>query len=71
MIYSIAILSLLLGAGFAAPVLENAWETQLLKRGQSTASVPATLTEGIEWLVPISIANKTYNVQLDTGSADL
>jgi aspergillopepsin I len=72
MVYHFFILSLLAGIGSAVPINDDSSpESGLLRRGQSTASVAATLTQGIEWLVPIQVANKTYNVQLDTGSADL
>jgi hypothetical protein len=68
----IFILSLLTGLGLAAPVDERSLRGPgLLKRGTSTTSVVTTLAQGIEWLIPIQIANKTFNVQLDTGSADL
>jgi hypothetical protein len=73
MISHILVASLLAGAGLAAPANNDAAAAQavLSAGGKLTTSVQTNLTEGVEWLVPISIAGKTFNVQLDTGSADL
>jgi aspergillopepsin I len=73
MISHILVASLLAGAGLAAPAnnADAAAQAVLSAGGKLTASVQTNLTEGVEWLVPISIAGKTFNVQLDTGSADL
>jgi aspergillopepsin I len=72
MISHIFVLSLLAGAGLAVPVNDDSSSQVTLNAGgKLTASVKTTLTEGIEWLVPIQVANKTFNVQLDTGSGDL
>lgn len=72
MISHILVVSLLAGAGLAAPVQDDAAaQAPLSPSGKLTASIQTNLTEGVEWLVPISIAGKTFNVQLDTGSADL
>jgi hypothetical protein len=73
MISHILVASLLAGAGLAAPANNDdaAAQAVLSAGGKLTTSVQTNLTEGVEWLVPISIAGKTFNVQLDTGSADL
>jgi hypothetical protein len=72
MISQVLVLSLLSGAGFAVPLSDDtASQSTILAGGKMTASIPTSLTEGVEWLVPIQIAGKTFNVQLDTGSADL
>jgi aspergillopepsin I len=72
MVYTIFILSFLASVGVAVPFNDNSLpNSALVKRGQNSTSITTTLTEGIEWLVPIQVAGKTFNVQLDTGSADL
>ena len=72
MIFEILVLSLLAGTGVAVPLnVESSSNSTVVARGEVTTSVTTTLTEGVEWLVQIRIANQTFNVQLDTGSADL
>ncbi|KIN05079.1 hypothetical protein OIDMADRAFT_101895 [Oidiodendron maius Zn] len=72
MISQVLVVSLLAGAGLAVPLNDDsAAQSAIVTGGKVTASIPTTLTEGVEWLVPIQVANKTFNVQLDTGSADL
>lgn len=41
------------------------------QNGRVTTSVIATPMGNVAWLVPIQIANQTFDVLLDTGSADL
>jgi hypothetical protein len=72
MISQALVLSLLSGAGLAVPLNgDTTAQSAIAAGGKVTASIPTSLTEGVEWLVPIQIAGKTFNVQLDTGSADL
>ena len=66
------VLFLLLSAGLAVPLDDDATtQSAMVMKGKVMTSIPTTLTLGVEWLVPIQVANKTFNVQLDTGSADL
>ena len=72
MISHILVLSVLATTGLAVPVNDGSSSPSTTPTsGKLTTSVTTTLTEGVEWLVPIEIAGKTFNVQLDTGSADL
>jgi hypothetical protein len=72
MISRVFALSVLVTAGLAVPVNDDSpSQPSVSTSGKLTTSVKTTLTEGVEWLVPIEIAGKTFNVQLDTGSADL
>ena len=72
MLCHILVLSLLAGTGVAGLLnADTSSPSSIVGRGQAMTSVVTTLTEGVEWLIPIQIANKTFNVQLDTGSADL
>lgn len=72
MISHILVLILVAGHGIAIPINDDSPSpSSNLSGGKITTSLVTTLTEGVEWLVPIQVAEKTFNVQLDTGSADL
>lgn len=64
--------------GYAQSSPQRSHNRRLIQRGAaikgrdaSNNSVPAVWNNGVEMLTPVTIAGKTFNMVLDTGSDDL